>query len=53
MGTVTDQKSRNAYKRYWRNMRNYRLAVDQMSVLDAKADRSFHLAVAARFEVPL
>jgi hypothetical protein len=45
--TGRNEKDRNAYKRYWRNMRNYRQAVDQMAELDARADRSLHLALDA------
>jgi hypothetical protein len=51
VGTVNEaqpsQKPRNAYKRFWRNMRNYKQAVDQMEKLDERADRSLHLAVNA------
>ena len=46
-----DEKSRNAYKRFWRNMRNYRQAVDAMSELDERADRSLNLALDAHNEM--
>lgn len=50
MGTMS-QKHRNAYKRYWRNMRNYYRVVDQLDKLDAQADRSLDLALKARDEM--
>jgi uncharacterized protein YaeQ len=52
MGTVNEakpsQRKRNAYKRYWRNMRNFYAAVDQIEKLDAQADRSLDLALQAQ-----
>lgn len=44
-------RNRRAYQRWWRNMRNYRDAVDQMSELDERADRSLNLALDAYNEM--
>lgn len=45
---TTDQKQRNAYKRYWRNRRNYYKAVYEMDRWDKRADRSLELMFKAR-----
>ena len=54
MANKRDEKPRNAYKRFWRNMRNYQHTVDQMEKLDAQAERQLNNALDAynRMEVP-
>jgi hypothetical protein len=48
---TTDQKQRNAYKRFWRNRRNYYKAVDAIYELDQQADRSLDLMLKAQDEM--
>ena len=45
------QKHRNAYKRYWRNRRNYRRRLEQADNLLVAANRSADLMAEARREM--
>ena len=45
------QKHRNAYKRYWRNRRNYRRRLEQADNLLVAANRSADLMAGARREI--
>lgn len=50
---MKDQKHRNAYKRFWRNMRNYQRTIDQMGELNKAADRQLDNAFKALNEMEM
>ena len=44
---MRDEKSRNAYKRFWRNRKNYLKHWDERLAATAAMNRSLHLMVQA------
>jgi hypothetical protein len=46
-----DEKQRNAYKRYWRNKRNYEQRVSRLREMGDAAGRSWYLMHKAQDEM--